>query len=72
MELHIFRTNISTRQKVKQIKSLFKAIPFVLSWSIDQDDIDNVLKVRTKNVFQGEELIRLMKGHDVQCELLAD
>ena len=51
MELHIFRTDIKTKKKLKSLKPLFNGHSDILKWSVDLEDIDNVLRIEaTKNL----------------------
>ncbi len=68
----IFRTNIETRRHVKAIKSLFKYQSSIINWSIDLEDIDNVLKVNTTEEFNENDVKNLLKIRGFYCEALPD
>ena len=48
MNILIFRTNIKTKKKVKAVKPLFNNHPVITAWSIDIEDIDNVLRIEAQ------------------------
>lgn len=43
----IIKTNIKNKKKVKTIKPIFNNIPCIIKWSVDTEDIDNVLRIET-------------------------
>ncbi len=45
MTLLIFQTNIKSKQKLNALSPIFNAHNGILEWSIDQEDIDNVLRI---------------------------
>ena len=67
MKLLIFRTDIKTKKKVKTIKSLFNNNLNILNWSIDTKDIDNVLRIETKENVNESEIIHLVKEQGFYC-----
>lgn len=72
MDLLIFRTSIKTKKKVKIIKSFFNKHPSISGWSIDLEDIDNVLRIESSGQLAELEIIRQVNICGFQCELLKD
>ena len=72
MKLLILRTNIKTKKKVKVVKPLFNNNPIISKWSIDLEDIDNVLKIEAQDDLKETDLIHLVKTAGFYCEPLAD
>jgi len=70
--LLIFKTNLDTSEKVKALVRLFKKHPFVASWSVDIEDVDNVLRVETTGAVNEKDVIDLMHKFGIYCELLND
>lgn len=70
--LHIFRTDIKTKKKVKSIKPVLDNIPNIRGWSIDLEDIDNVLRIEFRNDLAANEVILLVKTYGFYCEELED
>jgi len=70
MELFIFKTNISTHQTDGFLAPLFNHLPFINRWSIDLDDVDKVLKIETTLLTKEDDVLHLLKGLGVKCEVL--
>lgn len=69
-QLFILRTDIGTQQRVKQVKSIFDGNANIIKWSIDTEDIDNVLKVEaTKNLSEAD-IIDQLKTQGFFCDVL--
>jgi hypothetical protein len=62
MKLLIFRTDIKTKKKVKSLKPLFNNHSEISDWSIDLEDIDNVLRIEATKVLIEEEIVGLVKN----------
>jgi len=72
MKILIFRTDIKTKKKFKAIKPFFNKHPNISNWSIDIEDIDNVLRIEaTENLIESD-VINLTKTHGFYCETLKD
>ncbi|WP_299886359.1 hypothetical protein [uncultured Lacinutrix sp.] len=61
MELLIFRTDIKSKKKVKSIMPVFNNHSDIIKWSIDLEDIDNVLRIEAKTNGLEEDIIDLVK-----------
>ncbi len=72
MNLLIFRTNIGTQKMVKSLESLFRNIPTILGWSVDLEDIDNVLRIEATGELEETDIINHLKISGFQCETLED
>ena len=72
MSLHIFRTDIKTDEKVDIIANLFKKYSIISDWSVDTDDIDNVLRVVSTNNLSEKEIIEIVSAQGFICEALTD
>ncbi len=72
MNLHIFRTDIKTKKKVKVLKPIFNHHPYITKWSVDTEDIDNVLKVEVAAHVNEKDIIGLMKTCGFYCEALGE
>ena len=72
MKLVILRTDIKTKKKVKKIKPLLKNNPIISNWSVDIEDIDNVLRIETQNEANENEIITMIHGQGFYCESLPD
>ena len=70
MNLLIFRTDIKTKRSVNTIKSIFNKHPTINDWSIDTNDIDNVLRIEASNVVTEKVIINLIEKQGFYCEVL--
>lgn len=72
MELLIFKTDIKTKKKVKMVKPLLINASFIKDWSIDTEDIDNVMRIETIGNLNESDIIRMMNTCGFQCEALVE
>lgn len=72
MNLLILKTNIESDSKVKAVSRLLGMNPVILDWSVDTEDIDNVLRVEARGGLKEEELIELLSASGLQYEALPD
>ncbi|MEQ8219924.1 MAG: hypothetical protein RH981_16915 [Arenibacter sp.] len=70
MELLIFQTDIKSKNKVKSIKPLLNNHSDIIKWSIDLEDIDNVLRIEATANLLEEEAIDLIKDHGFDIKSL--
>ncbi|OEJ99331.1 hypothetical protein A8C32_09195 [Flavivirga aquatica] len=70
MNLLIFRTDIKTKKKVKIIKPLFNNHSSIIKWSIDIEDIDNVLKIEATKNLNENDIINLIRTKGFYCKPL--
>ena len=68
----IFKTDVRTRKKVRGLSSIFDVNTDVARWSVDTEDIDNVLRVVTTGNLIESDIIGLMKTQGFACEELPD
>lgn len=57
----ILRTNIKTKKRVKIIKHIFNNHPSIINWSIDTEDIDNVLRIEATENIDEKDVITILK-----------
>ena len=72
MRLVILKTNIKTKKKVKKMKPVFNEHPIISKWSIDTEDIDNVLRIEAKDNLLEEDVKKLVAENGFYCEALPD
>ncbi|WP_062061380.1 hypothetical protein [Aquimarina longa] len=70
MELLIFRTDIKSKQKVKDVTPILDKHSGILRWSIDLEDIDNVLRIEAVSHLTEEEIIKLIRVHGFYINVL--
>ena len=69
MHILIFKTNIRFSKEIKRVEEVFKYIPNVLSWHVDREDVDKVLRIESVTNNK-EEIINLIKQEGYVCEEL--
>lgn len=72
MKLLIFRTDIKTKKKVKSLKPLFKEQATINKWTVDTEDIDNVLRIEAAENLTENDIIYLLNNQGFYCEPLVD
>ena len=71
-DILIFKTNIQSKEDVMSLEELFAPVQQnILDWSIDCEDIDNVLRIESINL-ESNEIIDLIKQAGYYCEELPD
>ena len=71
-KLLIFRTDIKTKKKVKAVKQLFNSHDNIIDWSVDLEDIDNVLWIKATEQLAENDVINLIKPTGFYCDALVD
>jgi len=72
MKLVILRTDIKTKKKVKKMRPVFNSHPVISKWSIDTEDIDNVLRIEAEDNLDEDEVKKLVTENGFYCEDLPD
>ena len=72
MELLIFQTDIKSKKKVKSLKPVLNHHRDIINWSIDLEDIDNVLRIEATSNLLEEEVIDLLKVNGFYIKALSD
>ena len=72
MKLVILKTDIKTKKKVKKMKPVFNNHPVISKWSIDTEDVDNVLRIEADDILQEDDVKKLVIENGFFCETLPD
>ena len=72
MKLLILKTDIQSVEKVKAIMPVFNEHPRITFWTVDTEDIDNVLKIVAYDDLSEKEIFQLIKARGFNCEALMD
>ena len=72
MKLLILKTDIETKKEVKAVKPIFNNNPDITNWSVDVEDIDNVLRIEAENELNDEDIINLLQICGFYAEPLPD
>lgn len=70
MNVLVLKTNIDSEQKLNSTNYIFNAIPQIERWSVDQEDIDKVLRIVASDEITESDIIELMGNMDIVCEEL--
>lgn len=71
IDILVFKTDIKLENDVKKISSILIEETRIKKWNIDNEDIDNVLRVESEQL-DPTEVILLIKRSGYCCEELAD
>lgn len=58
----IFKTDIKVNYKVKIIRHIFKQHRGIIRWTIDMDDVNNVLRIDATDDINEKDIILLLKS----------
>ncbi|GAA3613409.1 hypothetical protein Q4Q39_03575 [Flavivirga amylovorans] len=70
MHLLIFETDIKSKKKVKALKSVFNKHSDILKWSVDIEDIDNVLRIEATTNITEADIINMVQIHGFYIKTL--
>ena len=69
MQILVFKTNLSSRNRVKEVRSFLDVHPCIDKWNVDLHDCDKVLRVVSNNI-AAEEVENLLVNAGYYCEEL--
>ncbi|MDO5981781.1 hypothetical protein [Flavivirga spongiicola] len=72
MHLLIFETDIKSKKKIKSLKPLLNKHSDIIKWSIDLEDIDNVLRIEATTNITESDIIDMIRTHGFYIETLTD
>ena len=70
MNIIVLKTNIDNEQMLNYVHYLFKNVPQVKKWSVDQEDIDKVLRITTSGTINETKIIQMLSEINIFCEKL--
>lgn len=70
--LHILKTNIDSELAFSRVKTVLTNHENIRDWSIDLEDIDNVLKVHASHHLDISDICELVRLRGYYCEDLDD
>lgn len=71
MEVFVFKTNINQLNRIEKLKPVINSHDKIYAWSVDMQDIDNVLRVEA-DLSTPNEIIQLVNKAGFSCEELPD
>lgn len=72
MNLLIFQTDIKSKKKVKSIKPILNEHSDILKWSVDLEDIDNVLRIEATDNITETDVINMVRPHGFYIKILSN
>jgi len=70
MQIHVFKTDLKSLQAVNTIAPILDLHPQILSWNVDTEDIDNVLRIEGEYDLKENQIIPLLFEYGVISETL--
>lgn len=70
MEVLVFKTNIQNQRMAEFLQPVLDN-PSIISWSVDTEDCDNVLRVESIGITESE-IISQTKAIGIVCEMLSE
>jgi len=71
MGVYVFKTDIKSALLIELVKPLLNSYKDILDWSIDIEDIDNVLRVVSVELMEND-IVQIIKNQGFICETLPD
>lgn len=71
MYILVFKTNINTLRQLNKIKPFLNALPNLIRWDWDEEDIDKVLRIEI-NENNPALITNTLRSQGYQCEELPD
>ena len=71
MGVYVFKTDINSASLIESVKPLLNSNQYISDWSIDIEDIDNVLRIISVELLENE-IIQIIKSKGFICEALPD
>ncbi len=71
LEVLVFKTNISTEEDLIKLSQILDCERRILRWNVDQADIDNVLRIESRNLAPAY-ISNMVGDAGFQCDELPD
>jgi hypothetical protein len=71
MNVLVFKTNLNSFPLIEWIAPLFNLHLCISEWSVDTEDVDNVLRIVSSKMLE-KDVIQLMQSNGFVCEVLPD
>ncbi|MFT5822864.1 MAG: hypothetical protein ACI8ZM_004121 [Crocinitomix sp.] len=70
MPLLILKTDLDSVQGIDMIRPILNLHPSIIDWSVDTEDIDNVLRIEAKKSISEPDIITLLTQYGIAIETL--
>jgi hypothetical protein len=71
LEVLVFKTDISTEEDLEKLSQILDRERRILKWNIDRADIDNVLRIESRNL-DPAYITKVVGDAGFQCDELPD
>lgn len=71
VDVLVFKTDIEKARDLENVAAAIRREPRIRKWNVDQDDVDNVLRIEAERISPMEVKI-LIHSAGYQCEELPD
>jgi hypothetical protein len=71
VQVLVFKTNLRFKMDLRHITLAMGSLPGIIRWNVDQQDIDNVLRIETAWLLP-QDIIRVVTNAGYVCEELPD
>lgn len=71
MNVYVYKTDINSPSLIESVKPLLNSYQYISDWSIDIEDIDNVLRIISVKLLEND-IIRIINSKGFICEALPD
>ncbi|MEQ9263397.1 MAG: hypothetical protein RLP14_09570 [Owenweeksia sp.] len=72
MNILILKTNIAGPSGIQAVQAVLNRHPVISRWTIDTEDIDNVLRIEASDTLTEADVIELVGPVGFKCEELQD
>lgn len=69
-KVYVFKTNIKSNSELNIVKPLLNHHPSIIKWSVDMEDVDNVLRVEAEKNLNLNDIIDEVNSKGLCCEEL--
>lgn len=70
MQIHVLKTDLKSLQEVNRIAPILDLHPSINNWTVDINDIDNILRIVGDDALEEQQIIPLLNQFGVQIESL--
>lgn len=71
MHILIFKTDIDSKWKLNCVSKFFKNHQHIFRWSLDMEDVDNVLRIEASDEIIESDVIHLLHNIGIHSQDLA-
>lgn len=69
MEILVFKTNIRRQTDIEKVRNIFRRYNDILKWTVDTEDVDNVLRIEATSNITGN-VVDVLGNAGYRCTVL--